>query len=299
MAYDHIYTTLGFVDYHLCLFQSNGSVNVHIDMDQPVQSEPRLRLVLAENLLRDINDVIQRMEVRVQPSAYSRNKSPETSLVTYFHLPRVFFSGPAERLILPNRGNFCCCCCCCCCSPTSLIFIYHLHSLSLCPAHGHLPTSNNSPTSTHLISTIWGTNTPTWTQVRNPLAMSQIVSDADTCRFIIAYHKVIFSCSKPFCVRCMCKRHEVIEQIINEDNFVNIKQIIWTLESLDVFDCNPLFPPCFPRSHPSPAELAEMLSELRRVEERLQPFIQRAHTILETATTAEYNNNTVGFKQPN
>lgn len=37
-----------------------------------------------------------------------------------------------------------------------------------------------------------------------------------------------------------------------------------------------------------------MLSELRRVEERLQPFIQRAHTILETATTSEYNNNTVG-----
>jgi len=32
-------------------------------MDQPVQSEPRLRLVLAENLLRDINDVIHRMEV--------------------------------------------------------------------------------------------------------------------------------------------------------------------------------------------------------------------------------------------
>lgn len=48
-------------------------------------------------------------------------------------------------------------------------------------------------------------------------------------------------------------------------------------------------------SHPSPAELAEMLSELRRVEERLQPFIQRAHSILETASTAEYNNNTVGF----
>lgn len=43
-------------------------MNVHIDMDQPVQSEPRLRLVLAENLLRDINNVIQRMEVRVEPS---------------------------------------------------------------------------------------------------------------------------------------------------------------------------------------------------------------------------------------
>uniref|UniRef100_A0A674E3N7 BCL2-associated athanogene 6 n=1 Tax=Salmo trutta TaxID=8032 RepID=A0A674E3N7_SALTR len=43
-------------------------------------------------------------------------------------------------------------------------------------------------------------------------------------------------------------------------------------------------------SHPSPAELVEMLSELRRVEERLQPFVQRTHTILESATTAEYAN---------
>lgn len=34
-----------------------------------------------------------------------------------------------------------------------------------------------------------------------------------------------------------------------------------------------------------------MLTELRRVEERLQPFIQRAHLILEAATTADYNNN--------
>ncbi|XP_066515204.1 large proline-rich protein BAG6 isoform X2 [Hoplias malabaricus] len=50
-------------------------------------------------------------------------------------------------------------------------------------------------------------------------------------------------------------------------------------------------PPSGP-SHPSPAELVEMLSELRRVEERLQPFIQRAHSILESATTADYNNNT-------
>lgn len=47
-------------------------------------------------------------------------------------------------------------------------------------------------------------------------------------------------------------------------------------------------------SHPSPVELAEMLSELQRVEERLQPFVQRAHAILETATSAEYTNHTVG-----
>ncbi|CAB1333444.1 unnamed protein product [Coregonus sp. 'balchen'] len=42
---------------------SNGSMNVHIDMDQSVQSEPRLRLLLAENLLRDTNALIERMEV--------------------------------------------------------------------------------------------------------------------------------------------------------------------------------------------------------------------------------------------
>jgi hypothetical protein len=38
-------------------------MNVHIDMDQSVQSEPRLRLLLAENLLRDANELITRMEV--------------------------------------------------------------------------------------------------------------------------------------------------------------------------------------------------------------------------------------------
>ncbi|KAK6326203.1 hypothetical protein J4Q44_G00018480 [Coregonus suidteri] len=43
-------------------------------------------------------------------------------------------------------------------------------------------------------------------------------------------------------------------------------------------------------NHPSPAELVEMLSELRRVEERLQPFIQRTHSILESAATVEYAN---------
>ena len=41
-------------------------MNVHIDVDQSVQSEPRLRLLLAENLLRDTTTLIQRMEVRSQ-----------------------------------------------------------------------------------------------------------------------------------------------------------------------------------------------------------------------------------------
>ncbi|KAM4580153.1 large proline-rich protein BAG6 isoform 2-T2 [Odontesthes bonariensis] len=150
---------------------SNGSVNVHIDMDQPVQSEPRLRLVLAENLLRDINDVIQRMEGRTNDSA---TQTETTS------------------------------------------------------AAAPPPPSSSSTTSTPSPSTQpMDTSPPPTTP---PPASSSAPSEGPA--------------------------------------------------------------PQPGPNHPSPAELAEMLSELRRVEERLQPFIQRAHTILETATTAEYNNNT-------
>ncbi|XP_045914290.1 large proline-rich protein BAG6 isoform X2 [Micropterus dolomieu] len=45
-------------------------------------------------------------------------------------------------------------------------------------------------------------------------------------------------------------------------------------------------------SHPSPAEFVEVLSEVRRVEERLRPFLERTHSILGAATSADYNNNT-------
>uniref|UniRef100_A0A8C9X9F9 BCL2-associated athanogene 6 n=1 Tax=Sander lucioperca TaxID=283035 RepID=A0A8C9X9F9_SANLU len=140
---------------------SNGSVNVHIDMDQPVQSGPRLRLVLAENLLRDINDVIHRME-----AASAAAPPPPSSSST---------------------------------------------------------TSTPSPSAQPM-----DTSPPPTTPPPAPTSSAQSEGPA----------------------------------------------------------------PQPGPNHPSPAELAEMLSELRRVEERLQPFIQRAHTILETATTAEYNNNT-------
>ncbi|XP_049438785.1 large proline-rich protein BAG6 isoform X1 [Epinephelus fuscoguttatus] len=150
---------------------SNGSVNVHIDMDQPVQSEPRLRLVLAENLLRDINDVIHRMEGRPSDSGQTETTS----------------------------------------------------------AAAPPPPSSSSTTSTPSPSTQpMDTSPPPSTPPPPPTSSAQ--SEGPT--------------------------------------------------------------PQPGPNHPSPAELAEMLSELRRVEERLQPFIQRAHTILETATTAEYNNNT-------
>ncbi|XP_033836602.1 large proline-rich protein BAG6 [Periophthalmus magnuspinnatus] len=141
---------------------SNGSVNVHIDMEQPVQSEPRLRLVLAENLLRDVNEMISRMESR------SSDASSQT-----------------DAAAAPSSGS----------SPSVQ------------------PMDTSPPASTP-----------------PPPPSSTAPSEGPT--------------------------------------------------------------PQPGPNHPSPAELAEMLTELRRVEERLQPFIQRAHTILETATSAEYSNNT-------
>uniref|UniRef100_A0AAQ5Y0R9 Large proline-rich protein BAG6 n=1 Tax=Amphiprion ocellaris TaxID=80972 RepID=A0AAQ5Y0R9_AMPOC len=44
-------------------------------------------------------------------------------------------------------------------------------------------------------------------------------------------------------------------------------------------------------NHPSPAEFVDVLSEVRRVEERLHPFLERTHSILGAATSADYNNN--------
>ncbi|KAG7475439.1 large proline-rich protein BAG6 isoform X1 [Solea senegalensis] len=155
---------------------SNGSVNVHIDMDQPMQSEPRLRLVLAENLLRDVNDVIQRMEARPSDST---TQTETTS------------AGGAAAVAPP-------------------------------------PPSSSSTTSTPSPSSQPMDTSPPPTTPPPPHATSG-PSEGPT--------------------------------------------------------------PHPPPNHPSPTELTEMLSELRRVEERLQPFIQRAHTVLEAATTAEYNNN--------
>ncbi|TSK28221.1 Large proline-rich protein BAG6 [Bagarius yarrelli] len=50
-------------------------------------------------------------------------------------------------------------------------------------------------------------------------------------------------------------------------------------------------PPHSGPNHPSPSELMEVLSEVRRVEERLRPFMERTHSILGAASSADYNNN--------
>lgn len=44
-------------------------------------------------------------------------------------------------------------------------------------------------------------------------------------------------------------------------------------------------------SHPSPAEYVEVLQELQRLENRLQPFLQRYYEVLGAAATTDYNNN--------
>ncbi|XP_018596236.2 large proline-rich protein BAG6 isoform X2 [Scleropages formosus] len=141
-----------------------GSVDVHINIDQSVQSEPRLRLLLAENLLRDMDSLIIRLEGQL-----SGTSSPQESGVT---------SSPSSTSGLPEQPMDT--------SPT--------------PPPPPPPSSSTS------------------TQMDGP--------------------------------------------------------------------------PQSGPNHPSPAEFVDVLSEMRRVEDRLQPFIQRAHSILSSATTADYNNNT-------
>uniref|UniRef100_A0A8C5S0Q1 BAG cochaperone 6 n=1 Tax=Laticauda laticaudata TaxID=8630 RepID=A0A8C5S0Q1_LATLA len=50
-------------------------------------------------------------------------------------------------------------------------------------------------------------------------------------------------------------------------------------------------------NHPSPGEYVEVLGELRGLESRLQPFLQRYEEVLGTAGTADYNNNMEGREE--
>ncbi|KAI3358379.1 hypothetical protein L3Q82_014694, partial [Scortum barcoo] len=146
---------------------NNGSVDVQINLDQSVQSEPRMRLQLAENLLRDACSLIQRLEgVSSDSSSHSLPEVPQSSS----SLP------PSSSLV---RG-----------------------------AVASQPMDSSSPSAPSSTST----------QTEGPANTGP--------------------------------------------------------------------------SHPSPAEFVEVLSEVRRVEERLRPFIERTHSILGAATSADYNNNT-------
>nr|XP_029514400.1 large proline-rich protein BAG6-like isoform X1 [Oncorhynchus nerka]XP_029514401.1 large proline-rich protein BAG6-like isoform X1 [Oncorhynchus nerka]XP_029514403.1 large proline-rich protein BAG6-like isoform X1 [Oncorhynchus nerka] len=58
----------------------NGSIDMHINIDQSVQSEPRMRLQLAENFLRETQSLLNRLEG--QPSDVPSRAEPETSQST-------------------------------------------------------------------------------------------------------------------------------------------------------------------------------------------------------------------------
>ncbi|TKS88705.1 Large proline-rich protein BAG6 [Collichthys lucidus] len=147
---------------------SNGSVDVQINLDQSVQSEPRMRLQLAENLLRDACSLIHRLEgVSSDSSSQSQPEVPQSS------------SSPTPSSSFVGGG-----------------------------AGASQPMDTSSPPAP-------SSSTSTQTE-----------GSANT---------------------------------------------------------GP--------NHPSPAEFVEVLSEVRRVEERLRPFIERTHSILGAATSADYNNN--------
>uniref|UniRef100_A0A8C8I7K8 Large proline-rich protein BAG6 n=1 Tax=Oncorhynchus tshawytscha TaxID=74940 RepID=A0A8C8I7K8_ONCTS len=151
----------------LTIFIRNGSIDMHINVDQSVQSEPRMRLQLAENMLRETQSLLHRLEVVTTP---------------YGHLPSCSTTSPSH-LLHPDRGTT--------------------------PLRAQVSAQKENPV-----------------QVQS-------------------------KCS-PLC-------------------------LLKTPLSL---------------SHPSPAELVEVLSEVRRVEERLGPFIERTNSILGAATSADYINNT-------
>ncbi|XP_056154160.1 large proline-rich protein BAG6 [Lampris incognitus] len=156
---------------------TNGSVDVHINMDQSLQSEPRMRLQLAENLLRDMQSLIHRLEGQSSDSV--SQPEPEASLP--------FSSSSSSSLSFLS-------------STTEAIPSQAMDTTPVAP----LPPASSSSTSS--------------TQTEGP--------------------------------------------------------------------------PQSGHNHSSPTEFADVLSEVRRVEERLRPFIERTHSILGAATSADYNNNT-------
>lgn len=62
---------------------SDGSaVDVHINMEQaPIQSEPRVRLVMAQHMIRDIQTLLSRMECRGGTQAQGSQPPPQTPTV--------------------------------------------------------------------------------------------------------------------------------------------------------------------------------------------------------------------------
>lgn len=75
---------------------SDGSaVDVHINMEQaPIQSEPRVRLVMAQHMIRDIQTLLSRMECRGGPQA--QHSQPPAQMPTVAPEPVALRSQTSE-----------------------------------------------------------------------------------------------------------------------------------------------------------------------------------------------------------
>ncbi|XP_041068610.1 large proline-rich protein BAG6-like isoform X1 [Carcharodon carcharias] len=180
-----------------------SSVDVHINVEQsPIQSEPRVRLVLAQHMLRDIQGILNRLEGHT-------NGTPQEAA-----------QSPVGTTSLPGEPV----------TPTA-------------PVAGE--TMETSSTEPQAAAT-----------VPPPEAAAEGSSQESTST-----------------------------STATEPNVGSSSATTQTEEA----------PPG--PNHPSPTEYLEVLTELQRVEARLQPFVQRYQEILSTATTADYNNNIEGREE--
>ncbi|KAI5939212.1 Large proline-rich protein BAG6 [Manis javanica] len=172
---------------------SDGSaVDVHINMEQaPIQSEPRVRLVMAQHIIRDIQTLLSRMECRGGPQAQHSQLPPQT--------------------------------------PTVALEPVALSSQTSEPVESEVPP-------------------------REPMEAEEVEERA--------------SAQSP---------------------------------ELTPTGPAPVGPTPAPETnapnHPSPAEYVEVLQELQRLENRLQPFLQRYYEVLGAAATTDYNNNQEGREE--
>ncbi|XP_058865326.1 large proline-rich protein BAG6-like isoform X1 [Acipenser ruthenus] len=184
---------------------SNGSsVDVHIDMEQAIQSEPRMRLILAQNLLRDTTAVLNRLEGR-QNSTHNSGSQASENPSTQTQPP-----PPPPPPPYPSTG------------PGSEGAAEPMDTSTTAAPSAATSSSSSSSSSSFSFSFSSSSSSSSSTQTEGGAAAAGTSTGPN---------------------------------------------------------------------HPAPAEFLEVLSELRRVEDRLQPFIQRSQEILSTATSSDYNNN--------
>ncbi|XP_038671218.1 large proline-rich protein BAG6-like isoform X2 [Scyliorhinus canicula] len=180
-----------------------SSVDLHINVEQsPIQSEPRVRLVLAQHMLRDIQGILNRLEGHTNGTPQEAAQSP------------VAATGMSAEPVAPTA-----------------------------PVAGEtMETSSTEPQGA-------ATAPP-------PEAAAESSSQETTST-----------------------------STATEPNVGSSSATTQTEEA----------PPG--PNHPSPTEYLDVLTELQRVEARLQPFVHRYQEILSTATTADYNNNIEGREE--